>query len=503
MKYGRLVPLCALVLWVFFCCKGLPVADTGEGEPPVYGDESSGGADFGLYDYGDWDMEAEDPSLALPPDIPSDAWPWDLIEPSLENGEAVLPDLPPEEAAIVLAEPLPEPAAPDLPEPDSSPEAPPPELAEEPSPEEPALEESPPLEESLDLAGEAPEEEPLPPPEPELPPPPPRIVRPSEPIPPPPPARETVPMPPLSVPDLPARNPPTLVPAPPPSPGVSSRVVQALAGQTVEIPFRGAGWVYLGEASSKRGMDYASRRLDAEGQTFVFRAVDPGVYELKFYRQDFIRDYIINDVVTVVVGEPPLALPSSPSSRFGPAVDRGVVVAEPRWPVIASRTGPETGPAAPEPQAGSPSPASGAADPSGTAVPDTPGGASVAARAPVEAGGAVAVGDAESAAAEPSLLLPRDTAAEEYMRRAREEYQGGRYPQAMAILDQFLERFPLGSDEAWWLYAQICEKQGPSRNIRLALDYYRRLTAEYPQSSHYREARRRIAYLERYYINIQ
>jgi outer membrane protein assembly factor BamD (BamD/ComL family) len=101
------------------------------------------------------------------------------------------------------------------------------------------------------------------------------------------------------------------------------------------------------------------------------------------------------------------------------------------------------------------------------------------------------------------MLLPRDTAAEEYVRRAREEYQEERYPQAMTILDQFLERFPLGSDEAYWLYAQIGEKQGPSRDIRLALDYYRRLVAEYPQSSHYREARRRIAWLERYYINIQ
>jgi outer membrane protein assembly factor BamD (BamD/ComL family) len=101
------------------------------------------------------------------------------------------------------------------------------------------------------------------------------------------------------------------------------------------------------------------------------------------------------------------------------------------------------------------------------------------------------------------LVLSQDTAAEEFLRRAREEYQEGRFPQSMAVLDQFLERFPLGSDEAYWLYAQICEKQGPSRDIRLALDYYRRLVAEYPQSGHYRDARRRIAYLERYYINIR
>jgi TolA-binding protein len=111
-------------------------------------------------------------------------------------------------------------------------------------------------------------------------------------------------------------------------------------------------------------------------------------------------------------------------------------------------------------------------------------------------------GEASSGEVEPSLL-PRDTAAEEYVRRAREEYQEERFSQSMAVLDQFLERFPRGSDEAYWLYAQICEKQGPSRDIRRALYYYRRLVAEYPQSSRYNDARRRIAYLERYYINIQ
>jgi hypothetical protein len=474
----------------------MPVADTGEDAPSEYGDEGFGDEDFGLYDYEDWDREEgdEEPSLALPPGLPADAWPWDLIEPSLENGEAVLPDLPPEEAAVVLAEPLPEPVPPDLGMP------PLPDVAEEPSGD--ASEESP-LEEPPDLAGEEPlpEEEPRP----EPPPPPPRIVRPSEPIPPPP-ARETIPMPPASVPDLPARNPPVLTPIPEPPPGVSSRVVRALAGQTVEVPFRGTGWVYLGEASSKRGLDYASRRLDPEGQTFVFRAAEAGVYELKFYRQDFIRDYIINDAVTVIVEEPPQALSASPPSRFGAAVDRGVAVAEPRWPVIAGRTMPETGPAEPAARAGPPPPDSDTAGPatrsgssaSGAAGPSGVPGLVAPGEAPAEAGR-----DAESVADEPSMLLPPNTAAEEYVRRAREEYQGERYPQSVAILDQFLERFPLGSDEAYWLYAQICEKQGPSRNIRLALDYYRRLTAEYPQSSHYREARRRIAWLERYYINIQ
>jgi hypothetical protein len=71
------------------------------------------------------------------------------------------------------------------------------------------------------------------------------------------------------------------------------------------------------------------------------------------------------------------------------------------------------------------------------------------------------------------------------------------------MLDQFRNRFPLGSDEAWWLYGQYYEAAGSARNIRSSLEYYRRLVNEYPQSPRYTDAKRRIAYLERYYINIQ
>jgi hypothetical protein len=37
----------------------------------------------------------------------------------------------------------------------------------------------------------------------------------------------------------------------------------------------------------------------------------------------------------------------------------------------------------------------------------------------------------------------------------------------------------------------------------MSLDYYRRLVREYPQSRRYNDASRRIAYLERFYINIR
>ena len=91
----------------------------------------------------------------------------------------------------------------------------------------------------------------------------------------------------------------------------------------------------------------------------------------------------------------------------------------------------------------------------------------------------------------------------EYVRRARQEFDAGRVEPALAILDAMRQRFPLGTDEAWWLYGQLLEANSPSRDIRLALEFYRRLVREYPQSNRVFEAQRRIAYLERFFFNIR
>jgi tetratricopeptide (TPR) repeat protein len=257
----------------------------------------------------------------------------------------------------------------------------------------------------------------------------------------------------------------------------------------------------MGELGSRRGIAYDSRRLDPEGQSFVFRAEAAGTYALRFCKQDFIRDIILNDHVQVIVGEVPEA---AGAGWFNPPLDRGRVLAEPRWPapleearlarpgnVAAASNAPDT------PQA-----AGNAAVP---AVPQT----SSANRQPSAdstlaiPGNAVPVSPAAPAAASETVpALPADSPPEQYLQKAQEAFDAGRIASAIALLDQFRERYPPGTDEAYWLYGQCYEANSPGRDILAALDYYRRLVREYPQSGRFSEARGRIAYLERYYINI-
>jgi len=318
---------------------------------------------------------------------------------------------------------------------------------------------------------------------------------------------------------------------------VFSRIVRATAGQIVEIPFRGNGWVYLGEITSQRGIVFNSRRNDSDGQTFIFTLEEPGTYVLKFYRQDFIRDYILNDHVQVVVGDAPTA----GAGWFNSPVDRGKVVAQPRWPSpieetqIRSGTKPVSEPvvtigttepvktstpaqsAATSPSAASqqkpatettapqrttPAPSANTQDktpaPSTNIVSPVPpsSAAPIAQIPPVKA---IEPSVSENTPAEKKETLSPETVTQ----KAKENFDGGKIPEAIALLDQFMTDYPGGSDEVYWLLGQYYEANSPSRNILLSLDYYRRLVNEYPQSKRFNEARRRIAYLERYYINIQ
>ena len=220
-----------------------------------------------------------------------------------------------------------------------------------------------------------------------------------------------------------------------------SRTVRVQTGQMVEIPYRGTGWVYLGELSGQRGITYESRRIDAEGQTFVFSITSSGSFALKFHHQDFALDRVINDYVMVKAVDTPR---SNASTWFRDPEIASRVVAGPRWPS------------------------------SDEAFEKAP---------PVEDDLSYAFSD--------------------YLVRAQQAYNTKHIQEALDFMDKLIEQYPAGSDEAWWLYGQLFEAQGSTRDVRLAFDYYSRLIKDYPHSSRAALALKRIAYLERYYFFIQ
>jgi hypothetical protein len=234
-----------------------------------------------------------------------------------------------------------------------------------------------------------------------------------------------------------------------------ARTVSGFVGQLVEIAFAGSGWVYLGEAEARKGVVYNSRYVKTSGQCLVFKAEAVGTYTLQFYKQDFIRDEIINEAVRLVVSET--------AGRTDASWTSGNVEQ-----VVGRSDEAET-----------------------TLPPATPPASGNTALVPPPA--VVALASAESAVVTPPRPL-------DYLKQAREAYTTGKFADALISLEQFREHFPLGSDEAWWLYGQTLEASSEHRDIRSSLDYYRRLLREYPQSPLCADAYKRVAWLERYFF---
>ncbi|MGP1600755.1 hypothetical protein [Treponema sp.] len=95
---------------------------------------------------------------------------------------------------------------------------------------------------------------------------------------------------------------------------------------------------------------------------------------------------------------------------------------------------------------------------------------------------------------------------EEVYAQAETAFNETRYADALNILDDFFKNFTPSDncfDKAVFLKARIYETPSDYRNIRGALDEYKKITAFFPESDLWEDARRRITYINRFYMDIR
>ena len=62
--------------------------------------------------------------------------------------------------------------------------------------------------------------------------------------------------------------------------------ISAAPGQDISFPIEGIGWIYLGEETGSGGITYKSRSFRGNSTFFDFKALSEGTYDLRFQRQD-------------------------------------------------------------------------------------------------------------------------------------------------------------------------------------------------------------------------
>lgn len=112
----------------------------------------------------------------------------------------------------------------------------------------------------------------------------------------------------------------------------------------------------------------------------------------------------------------------------------------------------------------------------------------------------------DTALAESDTQTEAASSPEEVYAQAETAFNETRYADALNILDDFFKNFTPSDncfDKAVFLKARIYETPSDYRNIRGALDEYKKITAFFPESDLWEDARRRITYINRFYMDIR
>jgi len=252
---------------------------------------------------------------------------------------------------------------------------------------------------------------------------------------------------------------------------VAETRIETVRGERFELRFPGTGWIYLGDEEGKEGLRYETRRFETTQAVFAMNPETVGEYLLRFQRQNPVDQATETSLVRVVVNERASLATPAPAAAATASPVADPLAAQ----VIASTAAGTTS-----------APATPAATTTATATPAT--GAASATPDPLPAGMT-----ASAALVDPASLI----------KLAKTELEAKRTQAAIEALDRYLELYPYGNDELFYLYGLAYEQDTPFRDIKKSWQYYKRVKDEYPRSIRWSAAADRIAYLEKHYFGLR
>lgn len=258
-----------------------------------------------------------------------------------------------------------------------------------------------------------------------------------------------------------------------PAKPVASRSVVIHKNDILEIPYQGNWWVYLGDANNSGALVFSGRDYISEKTVFTLRAVKEGESLLHFFKQDIIGGVMVDDYLEVVVEE---------ASDASDKIELDMFIISQIKPVPAESD--ESAPAedvsfeTDEPVGN----ASTSELQKSSAVSSVP--------APSASGKTDASNDVTyiQLFEEPSVTSgAADSASEPYSVETEESpLPGG----SAAVMNAKL------TDAELFAKAQELEET----DIEGALEVYKKLVAEYPASTYWNQANKRITYINRFYF---
>ena len=320
-------------------------------------------------------------------------------------------------------------------------------------------------------------------------------------------------------------------------------------GSNMSVSFPGEGWIYLGTADATDSVKFVNKSSSNGETRFLFRIVTPGDYTLMFQRQNLATGSQESRNIAIKIVPPPdgiagggaagyaegggapIALPSSAGATNVAQTGSSPTIPAAGAPFPGKPTAPTQlqqgsgttgtalwGAAAEKAQGGQPqpgttsSPGVGSSGTSGAQVAVPPTAAASTGNAvpqvsqPLTAA-SIPAGRIDAAGSSPPSNVPQFDLGTPAGMLAAATYDlaHSKAQEAEKLLTEYLSKYGYtnNADEAYFLLGKLYEQDSSLRDIRKSIDYYTKLRDQYPFSSYWEEAGKRIQYLTQHFIYIR
>ncbi len=257
---------------------------------------------------------------------------------------------------------------------------------------------------------------------------------------------------------------------------IPSRSVTLNKKEYVDIVYPGSGWIFMGAIDNSKNLTYFGRKLGTQDTKFTLQAKVDGIVILHFYKNDAITGEYIDDYLEVIV------LPKNGSSKTH--------ISAPEYAYVVPKQPEDTITKQTEPEVILPTETENTIYVEKT---DSEIQTIEVETQEFEEDDGIIVIDEEDVA-----YVEID--ATELFVKAKENFQNQNFQEALTLIIDFLELSNEKKDEALFLQGQIYESSWNGKNIKLAIESYENITKNFPSSSLWDKAKKRITYLKRFYL---
>lgn len=274
---------------------------------------------------------------------------------------------------------------------------------------------------------------------------------------------------------------------------VPSRKVTLKKGEMLQVIYPGSGWIYLGSLSEYNNLESRGRKVGDTQTIYTLYAKSAGTQIHHFYKTDNLTGNFIDDYLEVTV----LDIKGSITTCVRAPEYSLIVPKQPERPALASTknlTEEETTPQ----EINLTQPQNTLINANINELPDDKKNEEYVEKTKTEI---ESLNKSVETISE-SEINYYNFQADDLLKLAKELYQKKDYAQSYKAVQTFLIIATDKVDEGLYLKGQILEADNSLKDIKNAITTYEDLIQNYPSSSLWDDANKRITYLKRFYIDI-